>query len=208
MRNLLIGSLSTLALIATILAVIYKFGGDRLERYYTKYIIMKSRQIKVIERNNTVTKFIYVDENLTSEERMKMALGKSDFIIYPDKLTILAFKNERKLEVWGYRQKRWRFIKSFNWTAYSGVLGPKLKEGDRQIPEGIYGIEYLNPNSKFHLSMKVSYPNRFDREMAKRDNRDNLGGDIMIHGSNRSVGCIPIGDSGIEELYFKLRRLV
>ncbi len=69
------------------------------------------------------------------------------------------------------------------------------------------GIEYLNPNSKFHLSMKVSYPNSFDREMAKLDNRDNLGGDIMIHGSNRSVGCIPIGDGGIEELYFLVKRV-
>ncbi len=77
-----------------------------------------------------------------------MALGKSDFIKYPKKLTILAFKNERLLEVWGYGDNHWRFIKSFNWTAYSGVLGPKLREGDRQIPEGIYGIEYLIPIGK------------------------------------------------------------
>jgi len=125
-----------------------------------------SRYIKVVERNSTITKFIFKDENLTSKDRIKMALGKSDFIKYPKKLTILAFKNERLLEVWGYGDNHWRFIKSFNWTAYSGVLGPKLREGDRQIPEGIYGIEYLNPNSKFHLSMKVSYPNSFDREMA------------------------------------------
>ncbi len=68
---------------------------------------------------------------------------------------------------------------------------PKFKEGDGQIPEGIYGIEYLNPNSKFHLSMKINYPNSFDKEMAKIDNRKNLGGDIMIHGSNKTIGLYP-----------------
>ena len=87
-------------------------------------------------------------------------------------------------------------------TGFSGTLGPKLKEGDGQIPEGVYGIEYLNPNSSFYLSMKVSYPNDADRQRAKEDGRTDLGGDIMIHGSNATVGCVPIGDDAIEDVFY------
>lgn len=85
-------------------------------------------------------------------------------------------------------------------TGTSGTLGPKREEGDGQIPEGVYGVEDLNPNSLFHLSLKVSYPNAFDREMAKREGCGNLGGDIMVHGGSATVGCIPIGDDAIEEV--------
>jgi murein L,D-transpeptidase YafK len=65
----------------------------------------------------------------------------------------------------------------------SGGLGPKLGAGDRQGPERIYAIESLNPNSLFHLSMRLNYPNEFDQMRAKQDGRSDLGGDIMIHGS-------------------------
>ena len=61
-------------------------------------------------------------------------------------------------------------------AAFSGTLGPKLREGDGQIPEGIYGIGYLNPNSSYYLSLKVTYPNASDRARAKKDGRTNLGG--------------------------------
>ena len=70
--------------------------------------------------------------------------------------------------------------------AASGVLGPKLREGDKQVPEGIYGAEALNPNSKFHLSIRLNYPNTFDRRMAQSDGRTQLGGDIMIHEIGRA----------------------
>ncbi|MHC4642127.1 MAG: L,D-transpeptidase family protein, partial [Planctomycetota bacterium] len=78
---------------------------------------------------------------------------------------------------------------------------PKLKEGDRQVPEGLYRIESLNPNSMFHLSLRINYPNEFDREQAKHENRTNLGGDIMIHGSNVSIGCLAMGDETAEDLF-------
>lgn len=115
------------------------------------------------------------------------------------KLRILVFKNERRLEV---HAPGWETPRDYPMTGFSGTLGPKLKEGDGQIPEGVYGIEYLNPNSSFYLSMKVSYPNDADRQRAKADGRANLGGDIMIHGTDATIGCVPIGDDAIEDVFY------
>ena len=115
------------------------------------------------------------------------------------KLRILAFKYERLVEV---TAPGWSKPRIYPMTAFSGTLGPKLREGDRQIPEGIYGIEYLNPNSSFYLSLKVSYPNASDKKRAKAEGRTNLGGDIMIHGKAATIGCIPIGDDAIEDVFY------
>lgn len=113
-------------------------------------------------------------------------------------LKILVFKQERMLEV---HASGWSTPLRYPMTGFSGKLGPKLLEGDGQIPEGIYGIEYLNPNSRYYLSMKLSYPNETDRQRAKTENRTNLGGDIMIHGNSVTVGCIPIGDDAVEDVF-------
>lgn len=115
------------------------------------------------------------------------------------RLSILVFKNERIVEL---RAKGWDAPRIYKMTNFSGKLGPKLCEGDGQIPEGVYGVEYLNPNSAFHLSLKVSYPNAMDRRRAREEGRDDLGGDIMIHGGSATIGCIPIGDDAIEEVFF------
>lgn len=85
--------------------------------------------------------------------------------------------------------------------ASSGTAGPKLRGGDRQVPEGIYKIVEMNPRSRFHLSMKLDYPNAFDKAMAQKDGRTALGGDVCIHGKNTAVGCVAIGDAAIEDLY-------
>jgi len=85
--------------------------------------------------------------------------------------------------------------------AASGALGPKLLQGDRQVPEGVYRVLWLNPNSSYHLSMKLDYPNAFDRERARRDGRTDLGGDIFVHGRAVSIGCVALGDPAIEELF-------
>ncbi len=215
MREFIYGFLFSLVLFIVVGIIFYIFGKSLWYPYYEKLIIKKDvtpikshkcPEPKVIERNITIIRD--KDENLTSKERLKIALAKSDFIIYPNKLTLIALKYEKRLEVWGEDSSgRYRKISTYPFTAFSGRLGPKLKEGDRQIPEGIYGISYLNPNSKFHLSMRVTYPNSFDRKMAKREQRESLGGDIMIHGSNQTIGCIPIGDSKIEELYFLAQKV-
>lgn len=119
-----------------------------------------------------------------------------------DGIVLLALKEERVLEVWGKREGAAPTrIRTYPFTAYSGTLGPKLREGDGQIPEGVYRLEYLNPNSRFHLSMKLDYPNAFDREKGRLDDREKLGFDIFIHGRDTTIGCIPIGDEAIEELF-------
>lgn len=120
----------------------------------------------------------------------------------PKQLILVGLKTEKILELYasdGIMEPM--YIKAYPILAASGSVGPKLREGDMQVPEGIYQIESLNPNSRFHLSLRVNYPNEFDREQAKIDGRSQLGGDIMIHGSQVSVGCLAIGDQAIEELF-------
>jgi len=99
-----------------------------------------------------------------------------------------------------------RFIKSYPVLGASGQLGPKLKEGDMQVPEGFYGVEYLNPNSSYHLSMKIAYPNADDRARAALEGRTRLGGDIMIHGNSGSSGCLAMGDPAAEDLFILAAR--
>jgi murein L,D-transpeptidase YafK len=119
----------------------------------------------------------------------------------PSELTLVAFKDTRLLKVIGRSDGAWRTIVAFPILGSSGVSGPKLAEGDRQVPEGLYRIESLNPNSMFHLALRVSYPNEFDRAKGALDGRGNLGGDIMIHGGSASIGCLAMGDPAIEELF-------
>lgn len=115
----------------------------------------------------------------------------------PRELAIVAYKSEREVELWADGL----LALSFPITAASGGPGPKLRGGDGQVPEGIYAVESLNPNSAFHLSLRVSYPNAEDRMQAELDGREHLGGDIMIHGGASSIGCIAVGDPAIEELF-------
>jgi hypothetical protein len=116
-------------------------------------------------------------------------------------VTLVALKREARLELWADGGRGWTFVRSYLVRASSGGLGPKRRLGDHQVPEGVYGIEALNPDSLYHLSMRIAYPNAFDRARAIDDGRTRLGGDIMIHGSNVSDGCIPVGDEAVEELY-------
>lgn len=124
-------------------------------------------------------------------------------VAYPPKdIGLLVFKREKRFALWA-RDTRgaWRFIREYPILAASGHAGPKLRQGDLQVPEGVYRIEHLNPNSSYHLSMKIGYPNTFDRAMAKSDGRTNLGGDIFIHGKDVSIGCVALGDRAIEEIF-------
>ena len=110
-----------------------------------------------------------------------------------------AFKKEKLLELWTQNDTSYHFVKRYNFTATSGVLGPKKQEGDLQIPEGFYFIDAFNPNSKFHLSFRINYPNQAD--LVRNKNTENPGSDIYVHGGNSSIGCIAIGDENIEELF-------
>ena len=120
----------------------------------------------------------------------------------PKYAAFLAFKDQRLLEVFARTENMgWRFIRSYAILGASGHLGPKLRQGDRQVPEGVYRVTLLNPNSVAHVSLRLDYPNAFDRERAALDGRDNLGGDIMIHGRTNSIGCLAIGDEAAEDLF-------
>jgi hypothetical protein len=119
----------------------------------------------------------------------------------PREVTLIALKQEKKLELWARDSGEFRFIRDYYILAASGAAGPKLRQGDRQVPEGIYRIEGLNPNSHYHLSMKINYPNEFDLFHAWQEGRTDPGSDIFIHGKTASIGCLAMGDESIEELF-------
>ena len=122
----------------------------------------------------------------------------------PRRLRLVGLKEEKALEVWLPVGERWSRLKSYPVLAASGGPGPKLREGDFQVPEGICRLTAFNPNSSYHLSIRVDYPNAEDRRVAALDGRTRLGGDIFIHGKAVSIGCLAIGDAAIEELYLLL----
>lgn len=110
---------------------------------------------------------------------------------------IRIIKEEFKLELWGRDGDTWTRLKTYDIAGMSGELGPKTREGDCQAPEGFYGttLRDLNPHSNYHLSFNIGYPNAYDRKLGR------TGSLIMIHGSDCSIGCFAMTDSGIEEIY-------
>jgi hypothetical protein len=124
-------------------------------------------------------------------------------VSYPPRgMVLIGLKQEKLLEVWVSGDRvTYHLLKTYPILKMSGKSGPKLIEGDKQVPEGLYGIDSLNPNSSFHLSLRLNYPNDFDRQMARQDGRMDLGGDIMIHGAQVSIGCLAMGDTAAEELF-------
>lgn len=143
------------------------------------------------------------------DRRLRPAFERAGISWPPEHLTLLALKEEKRLEIYAADDFHGpRFVLSYPILAASGIVGPKLREGDKQVPEGFYRIELLNPNSRYHLSLRVDYPNAADIEQAGRDGRDlsMLGGDIMIHGGAESIGCIAIGDPAVEELFVLVAR--
>jgi murein L,D-transpeptidase YafK len=119
----------------------------------------------------------------------------------PDKILLRAFKKEGVLELWVQNSPgaAYDLVKSYSICATSGILGPKRRFGDEQVPEGFYELDWFNPQSNFYLSLHVSYPNASDRILGFRQNP---GGDIMLHGNCVTIGCIPITDEGIKEVYW------
>lgn len=126
----------------------------------------------------------------------------------PAEIGLVAIKDEKILELFARPSGgTWKLVHRYPVLAASGGIGPKLRQGDKQVPEGVYGISFLNPVSRYHVSMRVNYPNAFDRQMAEKDGRKELGGDIMIHGKNVSAGCLAIGDEAAEELFVLAARI-
>lgn len=118
----------------------------------------------------------------------------------PYQIFIRGFKQEELLEVWAKERgsATYQLVRSYAFCSNTGTLGPKRKEGDLQIPEGIYHINHFNPLSNFHLSLGINYPNESDLHFA---DRQHPGSAIYIHGNCVTIGCIPITDDKIKELY-------
>lgn len=150
-------------------------------------------------------------QNQLKFERVKQAYDekwnnlKNDLVAkgYSDsyELCINAYKSEGKLEVWLKKSNEAKFsiFKTYDFCEHSGNLGPKVIEGDLQTPEGFYQINVFNPESTYHLSLGVDYPNSVD--LARTGLVNKPGGDIYIHGNCVTVGCIPLTDDKIKEVY-------
>jgi len=146
-------------------------------------------------------RFPRVRTAFTDKEDKVKTLFANAGLAYPDcDILIRGFKNEKELEVWAKdaETSQYTLVKTYNFCMLSGVLGPKRKQGDSQVPEGFYYIDRFNPASNFYLSLGINYPNDSDKKLSAHSN---LGGDIFIHGNCVSIGCIPITDALIKELY-------
>ncbi len=114
-----------------------------------------------------------------------------------DPVFIRIFKKEKMLEIWLRQGLTYTKFKSYSICHHSGTLGPKLREGDKQSPEGFYtvGASQLNPNSDYHLSFNLGFPNEYDRS------HNRTGSLLMIHGRCSSIGCYAMADFRMDEIY-------
>jgi murein L,D-transpeptidase YafK len=146
---------------------------------------------------------------LRTEPQLKELFTRANVSYPPQNIELIALKKEKRVELWAKSDEDspWKHVHNYALTAFSGHLGPKLKERDGQIPEGIYKLVNFNPFSSMHLSMMINYPNDFDKTQAAHEGRRNLGNNIYIHGKDLSVGCLAIGDWGIDQLFLLARRV-
>jgi murein L,D-transpeptidase YafK len=132
-------------------------------------------------------------------EALRRRFGEAGVVYPPDVLLLRAFKHEAELEVWaGPARTALTLVSTYRICASSGGLGPKRRQGDLQVPEGVYEVASFNPWSDYHLALGVTYPNASD---VRRGVAGHLGGNIAIHGDCVTIGCIPIEDDPIEEVY-------
>ena len=115
-----------------------------------------------------------------------------------ERLYLRAFKKERELEVWGGDGGAMKLVRKFPVAGLSGSLGPKRREGDRQVPEGLYVVDRFTPRARFLLSLGLDYPNASDRI---RSDRERPGTDIFIHGGSASIGCLAMTDPVIQQVF-------
>ena len=200
-----------LLLLSFILFYLYKAEPQKLPPIKENNISIHSeyKPLNTYDTNITVEELIAMGEAMKEEytmpiivedpmitrsledalEHLSVKLGTAVFI--------RIFKEEALLEVWVKSKEKYAHLKTYRICAYSGTLGPKEKTGDMQAPEGFYTVtkSLLNPNSKFHLSFNLGYPNVYDR-VHKR-----TGSFLMVHGNCVSEGCYAMTDEKIEEIY-------
>ena len=152
-------------------------------------ILFLTKDVQMEKEETIIKKDLF---NVSLEERLALLSAKVG-----DPVFIRIFKEESLLEVWIRSGAEYQHLKDYFICAYSGFLGPKLQEGDRQAPEGFYRVKkhQLNPNSKFHLSFNLGFPNTYDRA------HERTGSFLMVHGNCVSDGCYAMTDEKIEEIY-------
>ncbi|HNS29911.1 MAG TPA: L,D-transpeptidase family protein [Tenuifilaceae bacterium] len=134
------------------------------------------------------------------QEFIENTLSENQISIDSLNLLLIAYKDNDLLDVYAKAKQKetYKKILSYKICARSGQLGPKRREGDGQVPEGFYHLNYFNPTSNFYLSLGINYPNLADR---RKSTANNLGGNIFIHGSCVTIGCLPMTDECIKEIY-------
>lgn len=159
-------------------------------------MLAQTKSFKEQQLSNSRVKTAYSEK----ENTVKKYFKDSNLEYKNFKLLLIAYKTEAIIEAWVKPSNKDSFslLKQFPICSSSGTIGPKRKQGDNQVPEGFYNIDRFNPYSNFYLSLGVNYPNSSDKILGEKRN---LGGDIFIHGSCVTIGCMPITDELIKELY-------
>src|SRR5450432_4003713 len=142
-----------------------------------------------------------ISELMSREEDTLQKQFTAKQLVWPARyIYIRSFKYDSEMEVWvkNKQNEKYKLFKTYKICALAGSLGPKRMAGDYQVPEGFYYINEFNPRSLYHLSLGLNYPNASDKMLC---DLSQPGGDIYIHGSCVTTGCIPITDGQIEELY-------
>jgi murein L,D-transpeptidase YafK len=145
--------------------------------------------------------FPRISEMMNREEDTLKKQFQAKQLVWPARYVyIRSFKYDSEMEVWvkNRQNEKYKLFKTYRICALAGSLGPKRMAGDYQVPEGFYYINEFNPRSLYHLSLGLNYPNASDKMLC---DLSQPGGDIYIHGSCVTTGCIPITDGQIEELY-------
>ncbi len=140
------------------------------------------------------------------EDSIKSQFKKQNLAWPPAEMYVRSFKYDRQLEVWVKNDPKeaFKLFKTYKVCMQSGTMGPKRIEGDYQVPEGFYYINEFNPNSAYHLSLGINYPNSSDRILS---DEQRPGNNIYIHGNCVSTGCIPISDVPMEEVFIIASRV-
>jgi hypothetical protein len=120
----------------------------------------------------------------------------------PAKVLFVAIKRTREMQIYSSAGKAadYKYVCTYPIFGASGHLGPKLREGDNQVPEGIYKLS-MEPDTPYHVALRLNYPNETDWARARADGRSNPGSDILVHGTTGSVGCLAMGDEASEDLF-------
>ncbi len=164
--------------------------------FFLLLIMLQGVSFKSTQLNQSRVKVAYEQKEKVVQHYFKSK--NLDYVGF--QLFIRAFKKEMELEIWIKEKDHDSFslLHVYEFCSSSGTLGPKRREGDLQIPEGVYHINHFNPQSNFYLSLGLNYPNASDKILS---DKKHPGGSIYIHGNCVTIGCIPITDDKIKELY-------